>query len=98
MLPVSRLVRACVIAATRSRPQHSTAVARQVAQGTETGEEVKAVTGQFLPPYARTRVGTNMHIFNGSDCNVYVEVTDDGELRVKPPKSGAVNLVVRMES
>jgi hypothetical protein len=64
----------------------------------ETGEEVKAVTGQFLPPYQRVRVGANMHIFNGSDHNVYVEVTDDGELRVKPPKSGAVALVVRMES
>lgn len=59
-------------------------------------KKVKNVTGRVIPSYSRVHCGANMHIFNGSEGNVYVEVVDDtGELRVKPPKHGDVTLVIK---
>lgn len=58
---------------------------------------MKATTGRMLPAQTIVHCGPNLHIFNGSDHTVYVEVTDDGELRVKAPKTGPTMLVVKME-
>lgn len=57
---------------------------------------MKNVTGRVLPAHAIVHCGPDMHIFNGSDHAVYVEIVDEtGELRVKPPKNGGMTLVVK---
>lgn len=90
MLPVARLVGVGVSAATRPGSQRPATVAREVAHRAEAVEEVKKTTGHVLPSYSIVHVGPNTHIFNGSDANAYVEVTDAGEVRVKPVKFGRI--------
>lgn len=62
-------------------------------------KRVKNVTGRVIPAHAIVHCGPDMHIFNGGDHSVYVEIVDDsGELRVKPPKNGTGMLVVKFGS
>lgn len=59
-------------------------------------KRVKSVTGRLIPSQTIVHIGPNMHLFNGSDQNIYVEVVNDnGELRVRPPTHGAATLVIR---
>ena len=59
-------------------------MAREVAHRVETREEVKQHTGHIIPSHAIVHVSPNTHIFNGSDHRAYVEVSDAGELLIKP--------------
>lgn len=45
---------------------------------------MKAVTGHVIPSCAIVHVRDNIHVFNPSDTAAYVEVTELGEVYVKP--------------
>lgn len=51
---------------------------------------MKSTKGHVIPSKTIVHVGPNVHAFNGSDGNAYIEVTESGEVRIAPLKSGQV--------
>lgn len=84
MFSLAWLVRVSIPTTTRSRSQHSSALAREVADGVEAGEEVKQTTWHVIPSCAIVHVTSKIHVFNPSDTDAHVEVTESGEIYVKP--------------
>lgn len=51
---------------------------------------MKKHTGHAIPSHAIVHLSDNVHVYNDSYGNAYLEVTSDGEIQVKPIPFGRI--------